>query len=197
MSYTEQCQNGHPMAPGAAFCDVCGVPRPVSFQTAPVFCVNGHPMTPGAAHCGTCGGMPAQSFAAPGRPQQSGYYQPGPYQPGPYQPGPYQPGPYQANYGYPYAVVPGRPNNGMAIASLVLGIVWVYWIGSVLAVIFGFVALSQIKVRNEMGRGMAIAGIVLGFVGIAILIIALIAWGAASNNNNYYGGVIFSTLGRA
>ena len=39
-----------------------------------------------------------------------------------------------------------RRNNGLAIASMVLGIVWVYWIGSILAVIFGHVALSQIAI---------------------------------------------------
>jgi hypothetical protein len=27
--------------------------------------------------------------------------------------------------------------NGLAIASMVLGIVWVYWLGSVLALVFG------------------------------------------------------------
>lgn len=62
--------------------------------------------------------------------------------------------------------------NGFAVASLVLGIVWVYWIGSILAVIFGFVALNQIKQSNgaQGGRGMAIAGLVLGFVGIATVV---------------------------
>ena len=35
--------------------------------------------------------------------------------------------------------------SGLAIASMVLGIVWVFWLGSILAVIFGHVALSQIK----------------------------------------------------
>ena len=34
--------------------------------------------------------------------------------------------------------------NGLAIASLVVGIVWIYWIGSILAVIFGHIALRQI-----------------------------------------------------
>jgi hypothetical protein len=30
--------------------------------------------------------------------------------------------------------------NGLAIASMVLGILWLYWIGSILALIFGLVA---------------------------------------------------------
>jgi hypothetical protein len=53
-----------------------------------------------------------------------------------------------------------------------LGILWVGWIGSILAVIFGFVSLKQIKARNESGRGMAIAGVALGWTGVGIGIIA-------------------------
>jgi hypothetical protein len=70
--------------------------------------------------------------------------------------------------------VPVRPKtNGLAVASLVLGIVWVYWIGSILAIIFGFTAKSQINKSNgeQTGDGLATAGIVLGFVGIAFIII--------------------------
>ena len=55
---------------------------------------------------------------------------------------------------------------------LVLGIVWIFWLGSILAVIFGHVALSQIKrsMGALTGRGMAIAGLVLGYLGIATLV---------------------------
>ena len=83
----------------------------------------------------------------------------------------YPPQPYP---GYP--VVVAARTNGLAIASLVLGIVWVYWIGSVLAVIFGHVALSQINKSNgtQQGRGMAIAGLVLGWIGVAVLIVWLL-----------------------
>ena len=56
----------------------------------------------------------------------------------------------------------------MAIASLVLGILWLDWIGSVLALIFGYIALGQIKQRQQAGRGLAIAGIVLGWIGVAV-----------------------------
>jgi hypothetical protein len=57
----------------------------------------------------------------------------------------------------------------MAVASMVLGIVWVYWIGSILALIFGYVARRQIRERHEVGGGMATAGIVLGWVGVGVL----------------------------
>ena len=66
--------------------------------------------------------------------------------------------------------------NGLAIASMVLGIVWVYWIGSILAVIFGHVALNQLKNNPTMkGKGFAIAGVALGWTGIGILVLTILA----------------------
>ncbi|MGH3616145.1 MAG: DUF4190 domain-containing protein [Pseudonocardia sp.] len=62
----------------------------------------------------------------------------------------------------------------MAIASLVLGIVWIYWIGSILALIFGYQAKKQIAERGEAGGGLATAGIVLGWVGVGVLAIVLV-----------------------
>ena len=64
-----------------------------------------------------------------------------------------------------------RSTNGMAIASMVLGIVWIYWIGSILALVFGYLARKQIAESQgtQQGDGMAIAGIVLGWIGLGIL----------------------------
>jgi hypothetical protein len=72
---------------------------------------------------------------------------------------------------------------------MVLGIVWVYWIGSILAIVFGHVALSQIKKSGgtQGGRGMAIAGLVLGYVSIGLSIL-FIAW-LAIYCGNQPGGV--------
>jgi hypothetical protein len=66
-----------------------------------------------------------------------------------------------------------QKTNGLAIAGLVLGILWLYWIGSVLALVFGYVAKNQIDGSNgtQGGRGMAIAAIVLGWVGVAAFLI--------------------------
>ncbi len=93
------------------------------------------------------------------------YGQPPGGQPGHGQP-PYPQPPYgqagygQPPYGQPYQV---QSTNGMAIASMVLGILWLYWIGSVLALVFGYIARRQIDASGgaQGGRGMAIAGIVL------------------------------------
>jgi len=78
-------------------------------------------------------------------------------------------------------------SNGLAIASMVLGIVcltiavfafFVSWVGSVLALIFGYVANRRIARSGgaQGGRGMAISGIVLGWIGsaLAIAIIAVV-----------------------
>ena len=65
--------------------------------------------------------------------------------------------------------------NGLAVASLILGLLWVCWLGSLLAVLFGHIALGQIKKTGGVqgGRGLAIAGLVLGYIGVATLILAI------------------------
>lgn len=77
----------------------------------------------------------------------------------------------------------------MAIASMVLGILWLWGVGSILAVIFGHVALSQVRRRNENGRGMAIAGVVLGWVGLAgmVLFIVVVAVTASNTSGSDFG----------
>lgn len=78
--------------------------------------------------------------------------------------------------------------NGLAIASMVLGILWIWWIGSILALIFGYTGKSQIDKSHgtQTGRGMAIAGIVLGWVGVAtIALIILVALLGASTSDKF------------
>lgn len=89
------------------------------------------------------------------------------------QPG--QPPPSGGGYWVPQAPYPPRgATNGMAIASMVLGIIWIYWIGSVLALVFGYIAKRQIQERGEMGDGMATAGIILGWIGIGLLVMIFV-----------------------
>ena len=58
----------------------------------------------------------------------------------------------------------------MAIASMVLGILWIWWVGSILALVFGYIARNQIKRTGQGGNGMAIAGIVLGWIGVGLFV---------------------------
>ena len=72
----------------------------------------------------------------------------------------------------------------MAIASLVLGIIGLplcfLFIPAVLAVVFGLIALSQLKSNPAQGgRGQAIAGLILGGISLAIIIVMFIAVGTA------------------
>ena len=81
-----------------------------------------------------------------------------------------------------------RPTNGMAVASMVLGILWLWWIGSVLALVFGYLAKRQIRERGENGGGMATAGIVLGYVGVGFfsLFVVLVIVGAFADAGSSY-----------
>jgi hypothetical protein len=79
--------------------------------------------------------------------------------------------------GRPVFVRPAGGTNGLAIASLVCGLLWMWWIGSALAVVFGHVALNQIAASEtgQSGRGIAIAGLALGYAGLATLMIMMLA----------------------
>jgi hypothetical protein len=81
------------------------------------------------------------------------------------------------SYPVPYATgYPVQTTNGLAVASLIAGFFWLGWFGSVLAVIFGHIALSQIKSSGgrEGGSGMAVAGLVLGYMGLATLLLVIL-----------------------
>jgi len=72
------------------------------------------------------------------------------------------------------AVAFGLPpeTSGKAIFSLICGILFIILPFSVVAVIFGHIALSEIRKNPARltGRGLAITGIVLGYVGVVLLV---------------------------
>jgi len=70
--------------------------------------------------------------------------------------------------GYPYP--PARPTNALAIASLVCAFLF-----APLGIVFGYLSLSQIKRSGEDGRGLAIAGLVIGYVVTIATIVAVVA----------------------
>lgn len=84
------------------------------------------------------------------------------------------PPPVPGGYGYPQPASTGT--NAMAIASLVSSLVgWMCIIGPILGLIFGFVALGQIKQTGQDGRGLAIAGIAISGAVIGLLVLIGIA----------------------
>ena len=112
---------------------------------------------------------------------------PGEAPPGQYPPPP----PGQYHQPAPYYTAP-RPTNGLAIASMVLGIIWLWWVGSILALVFGYIAKRQITERGEGGSGMATAGIVLGWIGVGFLalfivfgILGVLAGDASFDSNTF------------
>lgn len=107
---------------------------------------------------------------APAQPPPYGAYPPPPggYPPPP--PGAYPPPP-PPGYGSPYpGTYPPAPAsqgwNGFAIAGFVLA-----FLCSILGIIFSAIALNQLKTRPlQRGRGLAIAGIIIGIVSMLIVI---------------------------
>lgn len=92
---------------------------------------------------------------------------------------------YPAYAGAAYMVPASQRTNTMAVLSLIFAFFF-----SLLAVIFGHVALGQIRRTGEQGSGMAVAGLILGylgcFVGVAITIWLIASGVAAANSYNSY-----------
>jgi hypothetical protein len=89
--------------------------------------------------------------------------------------------PPQVYSGFPAAQ---RPTNGLATASLICGIsqIFIWFFGAIAAIVLGHIARRQIRQTGEQGDGMALAGLILGYVGLAltvvgtILVLALVVW---------------------
>ncbi|HEU5223964.1 MAG TPA: DUF4190 domain-containing protein [Candidatus Lumbricidophila sp.] len=76
-----------------------------------------------------------------------------------------------------YAPTPGAPQfapaapktNTMAIVAIIT-----VWFGGLWGIIFGHIGLSQIKKSRENGRGLAVAALIIGYVGVILGAIALV-----------------------
>lgn len=85
--------------------------------------------------------------------------------------------PASALYNGQYAPAP-RPTSGLALTSLICGIAGValFWLfvpmlASIVAVITGHLALRQVNTNAALGgRGMAIAGLIMGYIMVAFLL---------------------------
>jgi hypothetical protein len=101
-------------------------------------------------------------------------------------------------YGTPALVMPvapAPPTNGMAIASLVCSLAGLATCGvtSIVGAILGHVARRQIRERGEGGDGLALAGIISGWIifGLAVLgfaayvVFAIILVSTAANSPGF------------
>ena len=102
---------------------------------------------------------------------------------------PYSP-PVEGVEGASYTPGPSLPvTNGLAIASMICGILSLvffcvcggFFLG-IPAVICGHLSLNQLNApgNSQQGRGMAIAGLICGYLGIAILIIGMLGGNGSS-----------------
>ncbi len=134
---------------------------------------------------------PTQPYSSPPAPYSGAPYAGQPYSGQPYSGQPYSGAPYSGPpaagpvyYPTPMVVVsaPVVPSSGAATASLVFGIIGIVggWcllgIPCILAVVFGHIGLSATKDNQRQGRGMAVAGLVMGYICVipAVLVTILI-----------------------
>jgi len=152
---------------------------------------------PGGPYGAPAHGAPAYG-TPPGAPPYGGQppYGGGPAGPPPYGSGPYGapgPVPYGAPGapGQPYPWTPPAPTDGMAVASLVTsvgGLVLLSGLPGPLGIGLGIGALRRIRRSGARGRGMAIAGIVVGAVGtvlaalLVVVVVALFQFGSDVRN---------------
>ncbi|MGC9335757.1 MAG: DUF4190 domain-containing protein [Anaerolineae bacterium] len=79
----------------------------------------------------------------------------------------------------------GVPTSGLAIASLVLGIgglTILPFFGSILALLFGYMARADIRSRpgEVTGEGLALTGIVLGWISVGLALLGILVVGGLS-----------------
>src|SRR5688572_3425857 len=78
-------------------------------------------------------------------------------------------------YAQPTVLQP-TASNGPAVTSLVCGIAGIIpFLPSLLALMFGMVGLNRAKQLGGTGRGMAVSGLILGVLGLALW-----TWGATA-----------------
>ncbi len=83
-------------------------------------------------------------------------------------------------YPPPYPAQPPHPEaaqriNPLAIASLVCGIAqFAAGLTFIPAIICGHLARSQIRRTGEQGDGMALAGLILGYIGAVLFVIVVV-----------------------
>jgi hypothetical protein len=109
-------------------------------------------------------------------PRVSRYLPPSPRTPSSYPPSGYPPSMAGSQPMMPRPMV--QTTNGSAIASLVLSVLGLFGIGSLLGIIFGHRARREIRQSGgyQGGDGLALAGIIIGYVTLALFVLAIALW---------------------
>jgi hypothetical protein len=61
-------------------------------------------------------------------------------------------------------------NDGKAIGSLIASVLWFCGVGSVVGVVLGHLSRSQARREGRPPAGLAMAGLVLGYIGLAAMV---------------------------
>ncbi|SDS81552.1 DUF4190 domain-containing protein [Actinoplanes derwentensis] len=130
---------------------------------------------------------PGQPYSPQPYPQQyHGHYRPHPMSGPPMSGPPMTPYPPQPGYYPPPPMAVVVPTSGLAVASLIFGLIGffggfcAFGIPCAFAVLFGHLALRETKNGHRSGHGMAVAGLILGYILLvpAIIVIAMGGFGA-------------------
>jgi hypothetical protein len=130
------------------------------------------PPAPPAHPAPAVGGYPAYgqpaAYGQPGAPQPYGYGQPVAYG---------QPVGYGQPTAYGQPVAYAQPTNTLAIVALILGLSgFIFFITGIGGIVCGHIALSQVKRTGQNGRGLAIAGLVSGYVSVGLLLLFIVGY---------------------
>lgn len=176
----------NPQSPDAAGTTPVPPPTPPAAPT-PEAAAPYTPPAPPAAPYGAPSAGPAPSYQPPTYPTAPPAY--GSPSGAPTQPSPGAPPVYGSA---PYYGAPAPKTNVLSIISMIasiLGFIWILpLVGSLGGAIMGHFSLNQIKRTGEAGRGMALAGVIVGWVGVAFAVIGIgfflffIILGAASSS---------------
>lgn len=161
-----------PAAPPAA--PAYGAPPAPSYGTPPAPAYGAPTAPPYGAPPAPPYGVPAPQYAAPNAPYGA------------------PPAPYGTAPSYGYA--PAPKTNTLAVVSLIASLVGVFlipFIGQIVGIITGHMSLSQLKTSGEGGRGLALAGTIVGWVTIGLYVLLLVfifvIIGFAAANGARYG----------
>ena len=74
---------------------------------------------------------------------------------------------------YPVQYMMPRRTNGLAVASLCCGVgqIFFWFVAAIPAVVLGHMARRQIRRTGEDGAGLALAGLILGWIGIVLTVL--------------------------
>jgi len=82
---------------------------------------------------------------------------------------------------YGYRPATQRPYSGTAITAFVFSLLWMGGLGSLAAVIFAAVSMRKTRTHDQAGRGLAVAALIIGILGLIVTAWILLVLSAASS----------------